>query len=415
MSVSLPILDVGPQRPVFAQGPRSLSGVKLLRISVTDRCNLRCAYCMPEGGVEFADKDELLSADDFAAVARMALDLGVTSLKLTGGEPTVRGDIVEIATRLGALGPRDLSMTTNGLQLRRLAAPLRDAGVERLTLSLDSLDAERYRAITGGGRLDLFWDGIDAAQRAGFVRLKINMVVVRGMNDDEVEAMAALSLDRPWTIRFIEYMPLGESRLTRIPGGLHAFDPLPTAASHGGIGLGGARESTGTRITRIPADLHAFDPSPTTASCGGTGLGGARESNGTRLTSPSTEYHDAILDNAVVMDRLAARFGPLEPVARANEVGVGPANVFRLPGAAGRVGFISAMSRPFCETCNRLRLTATGQLRSCLFDGGEIDVLPALRPTIDAAALARAFADCVVLKPDVHGAHGNRAMSQLGG
>lgn len=345
MPLSLPILDSGPQRPTFAQGPRSLSSVKLLRLSVTDRCNLRCVYCMPDGGVEFADKQELLSPADFEHVARVALDLGVESLKLTGGEPTIRGDIVEIAQRLARLRPRDLSMTTNGLQLRRLAAPLRDAGVERFTLSLDSLQPDRYAAITGGGRLDLFWDGVDAAERAGFTRLKVNMVVVRGMNDDEVESMAALSIERPWTIRFIEYMPLGDSK----------------------------------------------------------------------LTAPGVTSEDAIVDNATIAAKLAARFGGLEPIVRSAEPGVGPASVFRLPNALGRVGFISAMSRPFCETCNRLRLTATGQLRSCLFDGGEVDVMPALRPHPDAAALRDAFASCVVLKPDVHSSRGNRAMSQLGG
>lgn len=319
--------------------------MRLLRISVTDRCNLRCAYCMPENGIDFADKSDLLGPDDFEAVARVALSIGVESLKLTGGEPTIRNDIVEIAQRLAALRPRDLSLTTNGLQLRRLAAPLRAAGVDRLTLSLDSLDADRYRTMTGGGRLELFWEGVAAAVDAGFERLKINMVVVRGFNDDEVEAMAALAADRPWTIRFIEYMPLGESR----------------------------------------------------------------------LTAPGADPSQALVDNAEIMQRLAARFGALVPVDRRSEAGVGPANVFRLPGFAGRVGFISAMSRPFCETCNRLRLTATGELRSCLFDGGEVNILPALRPAPDPAQLHRLFAECVVLKPDVHGARGDRAMSQIGG
>ncbi|HMN96574.1 MAG TPA: GTP 3',8-cyclase MoaA [Phycisphaerales bacterium] len=343
LAIPLTILDTAPQRPLHAQGPRSLSSVRLLRLSVTDRCNLRCLYCMPAGGIDFADRDELLGPRDFEAVAATALGLGVESLKLTGGEPTVRGDLIEIVGRLAALRPRDLSMTTNGMQLRRLAGPLRAAGMQRLTLSLDSLDPERFRRMTGGGRLELFWDGVAAALEAGFERLKFNVVVVRGINDDEVEALAALSLDRPWTIRFIEYMPLGESVLT----------------------LGDPNEAT--------------------------------------------------VDNAAVRERLVRRFGGLEPVGRHSEPGVGPASVWNLPGAAGRVGFISAMSKPFCETCNRLRLTATGELRSCLFDGGEVDLLPALRPIPDRAALAEAFAACVVLKPTVHSARGDRAMSQLGG
>ncbi|MCA9290793.1 MAG: GTP 3',8-cyclase MoaA [Phycisphaerales bacterium] len=344
-SVALPILDTAPQRPVFAQGPRDLASVRLLRISVTDRCNLRCIYCMPEGGVEFSDKDELLQPADFEAIARVAVGFGVTHLKLTGGEPTIRRDIIDIAERLAALRPEDLSLTTNGLQLPRLAGPLRDAGVDRLTLSIDSLRPDRYERITGGGRLDLFWRGVDAATDAGFERLKFNVVVINGVNDDEVADFAALTRDHPWTVRFIEYMPLGESQLVR-PGA---------------------------------------DPSA------------------------------AIVDNAVIHRRIEAVHGPLAPVERATEVGVGPANVFRLPDARGRVGFISAMSAPFCATCNRLRLTATGELRSCLFDGGEVSMLPTLRPAPDPEFIARRFAECVVLKPDTHSFRGNRAMSQLGG
>lgn len=344
-SFALPVLDTAPQRPVYAQGPRSLSSVKLLRISVTDRCNLRCLYCMPEGGMEFSDKEELLQPRDFEAIARTAISLGITHLKLTGGEPTVRKDLPEIVARMKALGPEDLSLTTNGLQLVRMASVLRDAGVDRLTLSLDTVDADRYRMITGGGRLDLFWRGVDAALEAGYERLKFNIVVIKGVNDDEVDELAAMSIDRPWTIRFIEYMPLGDSQ----------------------------------------------------------------------LTMPGVDPNDAIVDNEVVKQRIAARFGGLETVERKKEVGVGPANVFRIPGAQGRLGFISAMSKPFCETCNRLRLTATGELRSCLFDGGEVSMLPALRPVANEAALRDAFERCVVLKPEVHSFRGNRAMSQLGG
>lgn len=346
-SLPLPVLDhAAVHRPVYARGPRTLASVKLLRISVTDRCNLRCLYCMPEGGVEFSDREELLQPADFEAVARAALGLGITHLKLTGGEPTVRRDLPDIAARLSALGPEDLSLTTNGLQLHRAARLLREAGVRRLTLSIDSLIPEKYERITGGGRLDLFWRGVEAALEAGFdQRLKLNVVVIKGVNDDEVADLAALSLERPWTIRFIEYMPLGASR----------------------------------------------------------------------LTMPGVDPNDAILDNEIVRQRLAARFGALEPVQRGTEVGVGPAEVHRLPGAKGRIGFISAMSRPFCETCNRLRLTATGELRSCLFDGGEVNLLPALRPSINGERLREAFARCATLKPEVHSFRGDRAMSQLGG
>jgi cyclic pyranopterin phosphate synthase len=300
---------------------------------------------MPEEGVSFYQKADLLGPADLEAVASVALGLGVSHLKITGGEPTIRTDIIEIASRLAALEPRDLSLTTNGLHLHRLALPLRAAGVHRLTLSLDSLRPDRYQRITGGGRLDLFWQGVDAAIGAGFTALKINVVVMRGVNDDEVAALAAMSIEHPWTVRFIEYMPLGDSR----------------------------------------------------------------------LTAPGVDPDDAIVDNQVVRQRIEEAHGPLAPVERRLEAGVGPASVFHLPGARGRIGFISAMSRPFCETCNRLRLTSRGELRSCLFDGGEVDLLPALRPRRDREQLARLFGECVVLKPQVHSSRGNRAMSQLGG
>ncbi len=343
-TLSLPILDLAPQRPVYAQGPRSLASIKLLRLSVTDRCNLRCIYCMPDEGVGWMGRQsDLLTPADFEAVAQAALTIGVRSLKVTGGEPTIRPDILEIVARLKALGPEDLSLTTNGLKLARLAHPLRAAGLDRLTVSCDSLQPERYTKITHGGNLAEYLDGVTAAQEAGFTRLKVNVVVMRGINDDEVADFAALTMDKPWTVRFIEYMPLGDSTLMR-------DDPL-----------------------------------------------------------------DHIVDNEIIKARISAALGELTPVERKTEVGVGPANVFQLPNAKGRIGFISAMSKPFCETCNRLRLTAIGELRSCLFDGGEVDLMPALRPRADVARLVELFEACVVLKPQVHSAHGNRAMSQLGG
>jgi len=348
VQLALPILDPLPQRPTYAQGPRSLDAVRLLRISVTDRCNLRCVYCMPEGGVEFFEKEDLLTADDFVAVAAAARSVGVDHFKITGGEPTVRPDLPHIVQAIAALEPRDLSLTTNGLMLDRLAADLRRAGLDRLTISCDSLRPDRFARITGasrtlGGRaFDMLWRGIDAAVTAGFEKLKLNVVVIGGVNDDEVADFARLTLDRPWTIRFIEYMPLGDSRLT-------------------------------------------------------------------------DEAERYTVDNAVVKHRIEAALGELQPIERQSEIGVGPANVFTLPGAKGRVGFISAMSKPFCETCNRLRLTARGELRSCLFDGGEVNLLPALRPIADRKALVDRFHQCVVLKPEVHSHRGNRAMSQLGG
>jgi len=355
----LPILQAAPQRPTFAQGPRSLSMVKLLRIGVTDRCNFRCVYCMPDEGVRFSPRDDVLTADDIVTVARAAVQVGVTHLKVTGGEPTVRSDLVDIVAGLAALEPTDLSMTTNGVLLDRLARPLRDAGLDRLTISWDTMRPDRFARIARGaardGRTTLtrLRRGIDAARDAGFERIKINVVVIGGVNDDEAVDFARLTLDHPYTVRFIEYMPLGASTLIDASGRVEDFG------------------------------------------------------------SPFT------VDNADVQRQIQDALGPLHPVDRAAEAGVGPAQVYRLPDAVGRVGFISAMSQPFCETCNRLRLTATGELRACLFEGGEVQVLPTLRQAMSREAMTERLIECmrqcVVLKPDVHGQRGDRAMSQLGG
>lgn len=345
--LALPVLEQSRTlRPAHARGPRSIEALRLLRISVTDRCNLRCSYCMPSEGVQFLPPEALLAPHQIEAVARVAHSLGVTHAKITGGEPTVRRDLLEILERIDSIGFEDVSLTTNGLQLERLASALRDAGVDRLTLSMDSLKPERYREITGGGRFDLVRAGIDAACSAGFERLKINVVVMPGVNDDEIGDFAELAIRNPWTIRFIEYMPLGESRIT----------------------LGNHGESSG---------IH--------------------------------------LDNEEVLRRAEERVGQLRPIDPDTEQGVGPATVFTAEGIAGRVGFISAMSRPFCEQCNRLRLTARGELRACLFDGGEVDVRSMLEPEVDVAGLRMAFQECIALKPLTHSTRGNRQMSELGG
>ncbi|MEE9405225.1 MAG: GTP 3',8-cyclase MoaA [Algisphaera sp.] len=353
MAFGLPILDSAPQRPVFAQGPRSLAAVKLLRISLTDRCNLRCLYCMPDEGVEFAPQDDVLSADHVIAVATAARDAGVTHFKLTGGEPMLRPDLLDIVARIKALNPTELSMTTNGLGLGRgtRAADLAAAGLDRITVSLDALDEPTFKRISGsrGFTLANVWRGLDAAQAAGFGsgprRIKLNVVMIGGINGDQAADFAALTHRHPWTVRFIEYMPLGDSDLTR--RGANTFT----------------------------------------------------------------------LDNAEVQAQITAVHGPLIQIDRSDEPGVGPAQLYQLKGAIGKLGFISAMSQPFCETCNRLRLTATGELRACLFDGGEVNLMPALsRPSgANIAELRDLMAQCVAQKPDTHSGQGNRAMSQLGG
>ena len=320
----------------------------MLRISVTDRCNLRCGYCMPAGGVSFQSKDDLLSPKDLARISGFAHRLGVRHFKITGGEPTVRSDLVEIIQRIRAIGPSDLSMTSNGLQMPRLAGALKEAGIDRVTLSVDSLRPDRYRDITGGGRFDLFERGLEAAAEV-FGTVKLNVVVMRGVNDDEVADFAGLARDRDWTVRFIEFMPLGSSVL---------------------------------------ADGEAA-----------------------RYLVTADE----------VTSNIEAVHGPLDPVESSADPGVGPARLLTMPGGRGRIGLIHAMSRPFCETCNRLRLTSSGILRSCLFDGGEVDLMPILREESGDSEVAGdrslrdAFARCTAMKPEVHAARGGRAMSSIGG
>jgi cyclic pyranopterin phosphate synthase len=349
MTMTLPIFTDAPQRPVFAMGPRSLEAVRLLRLSLTDRCNLRCVYCMPEDGVAFSDRTDLLSARDILAVAAAGRSAGIDHFKITGGEPTVHRELLSIVRGLRQLEPLDLSMTTNGLLLDRLAGELKQAGLDRLTISLDTLRPERFTRITGNRpyTLDQVQDGIRAASVAGFERLKINVVIIGGVNDDEVIDFAQLSIDQPWTIRFIEYMPLGDAKLLE----------------------------------------HGLDIA-----------------NGFTV------------DNAEILHRIERHLGEAEPVDRNREAGVGPAQLYRLRGANGRIGFISAMSKPFCETCNRLRLTATGELRACLFDGGEVDLLPTLRaPGDPVPRIVNQMRQCVAQKPQLHSGRGNRAMSQMGG
>jgi cyclic pyranopterin phosphate synthase len=183
--------------------------IHYLRISLTDRCNLRCVYCMPEE-MHFQPRDELLTKDEIITVARAARDLGFDKIRLTGGEPTVRPELLDIVRGLSELGFRAISMTTNGLRLRELAHPLKEAGLERINVSVDTLETEKFHRITRWGKLETVLEGIHAAEEAGLVPLKINAVVVRGYNDEDVADLAALTLEHPWQVRYIEMMPFGE-------------------------------------------------------------------------------------------------------------------------------------------------------------------------------------------------------------
>ncbi len=301
---------------------------------------------MPAEGVSFLPAESLLSPEEIEQVVRVAASLGVTHVKVTGGEPTMRRDLVDIVRRIRSIGGLECSMTTNGIQLPRHAASLHQAGLDRATISLDSIRPARYAEITGGGRLELALRGLDAAL-AVFGGAKINMVVMRGVNDDEIGEFARFAVERDLTVRFIEFMPLGDSQVLDGDG------------------------------------------------------------DGRRALVDADEIEAAVIE----------AIGPLLPLGGATEPGVGPAEVFVPAEGRGRIGFIHAMSRPFCESCNRLRLDAEGRLRSCLFDGGEIDLRPLLRRRlpVDHGDWRAAFAGCTALKPVTHGNRGDRAMSSIGG
>jgi cyclic pyranopterin phosphate synthase len=267
-------------------------------------------------------------------------------------------------------GIEDLSLTTNGMLLQELAHPLKQAGLDRVTVSIDSLHPDRFKRITRTGDLAQVLKGLDAAEDAELLPLKINCVTMRGVNDDEFANFARLTLFRRLTVRFIEYMPLGDAAL------MHETGERTVASSEMG-----------------PA-----------GGCGAQDRGA-----------------DAFIAESEVRSKIETELGPLVSVDRQSEAGVGPAKVFALANGRprGRIGFISAMSQPFCSTCNRLRLTADGVLRSCLFEGGEVPIRDLIRShnslETRRVAIAQAMSDCVRLKPEVHSQRGNEQMSRIGG
>jgi cyclic pyranopterin phosphate synthase len=411
----LPLLQTpAAPPPHFDTGPRSISAVKMLRISITDRCNFRCLYCMPEEGVRWLPKDDILTFEEIEEVVRAAIELhDIRRFKLTGGEPTVRHGLVDLVHRLRRIpGIEDLSLTTNGLLLPDLARPLKQGGLDRVTVSLDSLDPSRFKRITRTGDLPTVLRGLDALEAASFTGTKINCVAMRHTNDDEFPAFARLTLTRPLTVRFIEYMPLGDAALQgtgfKVQGSVNSPSPL------GGEGRVRGDVTSEKRLSEadqsaIRNPQSAIPPRISNDELGPAGGCGAQDRGNAFISEPE------------IRDRIEQSCGPLTPLDRSTEPGVGPANVYRLSkgNPKGRIGFISAMSAPFCSTCNRLRLTANGILRSCLFEGGEVNLRPILRTPTDPSArrtlLAAAMTDCVRLKPDVHSHHGNEQMSRIGG
>lgn len=338
--------------------------IDYMRIAITDRCNYRCVYCMPASGVPDKGHCQIMSFEEIGRFVGIAAQYGIKHLRLTGGEPLARKGCAELAARLMAIpGIEDIAITTNGALLPRFAHELRQAGVSRVNISLDTLDPAKFAAVTRIGSLDDVLRGIDCALEEGFKTVKINTVAVRALNQDFF-AIAELARTRPIHVRFIEYMPIGddETRAKNIP-----------------------QESDA-----LFKDVSAWDRSD---------------------TIPTEELRDML---SAAGER--AGVGPLIACVKDAPEGHGPAQYWRFAGFQGTVGFISAMSSHFCKTCNRLRLTADGNLRPCLFSDLEYPVLPGLRAHDDAAVRA-AFEAALRNKPDKHTSNDGteRFMSQIGG
>lgn len=318
--------------------------IRYLRISVTDKCNLRCTYCMPEEGLDWIPKPELLTYEEIAEIVRQMAGMGLERLRLTGGEPLVRQDLPTLAAMLRRVqGIEDLALSTNAVLLPRFAEALREAGVDRVNISLDTLRRDRFEAIARRPVrfFDATLEGIEAAERADFDPIKINCVVLRGLNDDELTDFAEVTRERPWHVRFIELMPVGRN--------LHLTDHFVSA--------------------------------------------------------------DEVLERLGGMGELRPATGPR---------GNGPARYFRFDGAPGTVGVITPMSHNYCDRCNRMRLTADGKLRTCLFGDHEVDLKTPLRRTGEVRG---AVAEALAGKPERHylqlgtarGSGGLAALSQVGG
>ena len=302
--------------------------INYMRVSVTDRCNLRCVYCMPLTGVKLGPHHEYLSYEELLRVIKAAVALGIDRIRVTGGEPLVRRDVVKLLAQLKPLGVTDLSLSTNGLLFTAMAKDLKAAGVDRVNISLDTLRPDRFTRIArlAGSPADVL-AAVDAALELGMEPVKLNMVVIRGWNDDEIADMARLTIDRPIHMRYIEVMPFSEAY-------------------------------TFTWDNLVPA--------------------------------------------AEMRERLMDAFGDLEPV-REGVKGNGPAKYWRLPGAKGTVGFISAVTECFCGDCNRVRLTASGKINPCLGHVHEVDLKSVIRdPSKTDEDLKTALADAILKKPREH-------------
>lgn len=329
--------------------------IRDLRISITDRCNFRCTYCMPAEGMNWVDRSEVLTFEEIERLARIFVErFGVDGLRLTGGEPTVRAHLAVLVQRLARLRVRsdtpspyagakpDLSITTNGATFRLVAEELRAAGLDRVNISLDTLRRDRFEAMTRRDQLDKVLDGIEAAQEAGFAPVKVNAVVQRGVNDDELVDLARFGRDRGVEIRFIEFMPLdAEGRWRR--------------------------------------------------------------------------------DEVVSQDEIVSVIHEVFPLERVPARGAAPADRWRYVDGAGTVGVIPTVTKPFCGDCDRVRLTAEGQFRTCLFETREFDLKALMRAGATDDDLAAEITRAVGTKwaghqiGQVNFVRPNRSMSQIGG
>jgi cyclic pyranopterin phosphate synthase len=316
-----------------------------LRISVTDRCNIRCFYCMPEENVVFKPRNEILTFEEIERFARVAARLGVNKLRITGGEPLVRRNLERLIARLAKIaGIDDIALTTNGILLAEQAQGLRDAGLHRLNISLDALDAETFRKIARRDGYERVLAGIAAAQHVGFDKIKLNAVAIRGITEEQIVPLGRFARERGLELRFIEFMP---------------------------------------------------------------------------LDAEGNWQHEQVLSGDEILERLAEAFGPLEPIAGSNPHQ--PATDYRFVDGGGTVGFINPVTHPFCSDCNRLRLTAEGQIRNCLFSIEEWDARALMRGDGTDDELAALIRRAVAEKKAGHGIDSDefvrptRAMFQIGG
>jgi cyclic pyranopterin phosphate synthase len=316
-----------------------------LRISVTDRCNIRCFYCMPEENVRFLPRRDILSFEEIERFVRAVAPAGVNKIRLTGGEPLVRSNLARLVQRLASIeGIHDIALTTNGILLAEQAQDLKDAGLARINISLDSLSEETFRRIARRDGLDRVLAGIAAAKKVGFKQIRLNAVAIRGITEPEIVPLVNFARDNQMEMRFIEFMP---------------------------------------------------------------------------LDAESNWQQDQVLSGEEIRREIENAIGPLEPAPRPDPSQ--PASDFAFADGSGTIGFINPVTQPFCEDCNRLRLTAEGKVRNCLFSTVEWDARALLRNGASDEQILELVRDCVHAKKPGHGIDSTdfqkpeRAMYQIGG